>query len=97
MVLCTVYGRALEVAGHLKCKDAMHDVCNVRAIGDELGDMVEPHKCSLPGRHEVESADILMVKGLGSEVRQGFSVVNSEYIAFHPFQCMPKYQITYYC
>lgn len=95
MVLCSVLGRALEVAGHLRAKDAMHDVCNVRALGDELKDMVEPHQCSIPSKHAVEGADLLAVKGLGGACRPGFSVVNSEYIAYHPYQCLPRYQITY--
>lgn len=42
-----------------------------------------------------EKSDLLFVKGLGSSVRPGFSVVNSEYIAFHPHQCLPKYEIEY--
>merc|ERR1712070_273771 len=42
-----------------------------------------------------EKSDLLFVKGLGSAVRPGFSVVNSEYIAFHPHQCRPKYEIEY--
>merc|ERR1719203_2434352 len=35
-----------------------------------------------------EKSDLLFVKGLGSAVRPGWSVVNSEYIAFHPHQCL---------
>merc|ERR1719343_302459 len=42
-----------------------------------------------------EKSDLLFVKGLGCAVRPGFSVVNSEYIAFHPHQCLPKYEIEY--
>lgn len=42
-----------------------------------------------------EKSDLLFVKGLGNAVRPGFSVVNSEYIAFHPHQCLPKYEIEY--
>jgi len=42
-----------------------------------------------------EKSDLLFVKGLGNNVRPGFSVVNSEYIAFHPHQCLPKYEIEY--
>jgi hypothetical protein len=42
-----------------------------------------------------EKSDLLFVKGLGTAVRPGFSVVNSEYIAFHPHQCLPKYEIVY--
>lgn len=95
MVLCSVLGRALEVEGHLKHKDAMHDVCNVRALGDDLKEMIEPCGCSVPSKHAVEGADILAIKGLGGACRPGFSVVNSEYIAYHPYQCLPKYQITY--
>lgn len=95
MVLCSVLGRALEVEGHLRQRDAMHDVCNVRALGEDLKEMIEPHGCSVPSKHAVEGADILAIKGLGCACRPGFSVVNSEYIAYHPYQCLPKYQITY--
>jgi len=42
-----------------------------------------------------EKSDLLFVKGLGSNAHPGFSVVNSEYIAFHPHQCLPKYEIQY--
>jgi len=42
-----------------------------------------------------EKSDLLFVKGLGSKCRHGYSVVNSEYIAFHPHQCLPKYEIEY--
>merc|ERR1712113_1029422 len=31
-----------------------------------------------------EKSDLLYIKGLGDRVRPGYSVVNSEYIAFHP-------------
>jgi len=39
--------------------------------------------------------DIMFVQGLGGRVCPGFSVVNSEYIVYHPHQCLPKYEITY--
>jgi len=42
-----------------------------------------------------EKSDLMFVKGLGSRTRVGYSVVNSEYIAFHPHQCLPKYEIEY--
>jgi hypothetical protein len=42
-----------------------------------------------------EKSDLMFVKGLGSRTRVGFSVVNSEYIAFHPHQCLPLYEIEY--
>merc|ERR1712228_33963 len=48
MIVCAVLGKAFKVEGHLRCKDAMHDVVNVRALCDEdLHAMVEP--CSAPG------------------------------------------------
>jgi len=42
-----------------------------------------------------EKSDLLYIKGLGDRVRPGYSVVNSEYIAFHPHQCLPMYEIEY--
>jgi len=42
-----------------------------------------------------EKSDLLFIKGLGNRVRPGYSVVNSEYIAFHPHQCLPMYEIEY--
>merc|ERR1712139_36498 len=43
MIVCSVLGKAFKVEGHLKCKDAMHDVANVRALGeDDVAAMVEP-------------------------------------------------------
>jgi hypothetical protein len=42
-----------------------------------------------------EKSDLLFCKGLGPNHRPGFSVLNSEYIAFHPHQCLPKYEIVY--
>merc|ERR1712178_145908 len=42
-----------------------------------------------------EKSDLMFVKGLGSRTRVGYSVVNSEYIAFHPHQCLPLYEIEY--
>merc|ERR1712232_816029 len=42
-----------------------------------------------------EKSDLLFVKGLGDQCRPGYSVVNSEYIAFHPHQCLPKYEVEY--
>jgi hypothetical protein len=42
-----------------------------------------------------EHSDLMFVKGLGSRTRMNFSVVNSEYIAFHPHQCLPLYEIEY--
>jgi len=53
-------------------------------------------ECSASNREgTAEKSDLLFIKGLGSRTRQGFSVVNSEYIAFHPHQCLPRYEIEY--
>jgi len=42
-----------------------------------------------------EKSDLLYIKGLGERTRVNFSVFNSEYIAFHPYQCLPLYEIEY--
>jgi len=42
-----------------------------------------------------EKSDLLFIKGLGDRCRPGSSVINSEYIAFHPHQCLPLYEIEY--
>jgi len=53
-------------------------------------------ECSANNREgTAEKSDLLFIKGLGPRTRQGFSVVNSEYIAFHPHQCLPKYEVEY--
>jgi len=39
--------------------------------------------------------NLLYVEGLKHCCRPGLSVFNSEYISFHPYQCLPRYQITY--
>jgi len=102
MIVCSVLGRAFKVEGHLKCADAMHDVPTVRALSaDEVDTMIEPCKvsCEPDGKMTLqvpaEKSDMMFVQGLGGRVRPGFSVVNSEYIAYHPHQCLPKYEITY--
>jgi len=108
MIICSVLGKAFSVRGHLREKDSMHDVVNVRALQeDELNGMIEPCCKQHNGRNGVgamqcvsseevaEKSDLLFVEGLQGMVRQGFSVFNSEYIAFHPHQCLPKYEIEY--
>merc|ERR1712232_1252344 len=53
-------------------------------------------ECSTDNREgSAEKSDLLFVKGLGDMCKRGYSVVNSEYIAFHPHQCPPKYEIEY--
>merc|ERR1712087_836117 len=96
MVLCSVLlGDALQVEGHLRQGDAMHDVFSLRALrAGDLPRMVESVANSVD-RRPVDQKDILFIKGLGSCCRPGSSVVNSEYISFHPYQCLPLYEITY--
>jgi len=68
---------------------------------DDIDTMIEPY--SGPGRASAdvaidlsaEKSDMIFVQGLEGRVRPGLSVVNSEYIAFHPHQCLPKCEITY--
>jgi len=101
MIVCSVLGRAFKIEGHLKRGDAMHDVPQVRALdADDIKGMIDP--CCGPKADEdagielpAEKSDMIFVKGLEGRVRTGFSVVNSEYIAYHPHQCLPKYEITY--
>lgn len=101
MVLCSVLmGRTLMVEGHLRKGDAMHDVSSLRRIWKgELDAMVEPLRGDRPflpeGAPPAEQHDLVFVKGLGSCCKGGFSVVNSEYISFHPYQCLPRYEIVY--
>jgi len=102
MIVCSVLGRAFKVEGHLKRADAMHDVATVRSLlADEIDTMIEPcaGSCESDGsmtlQTPAEKSDMMFVQGLGHKVRPGFSVFNSEYIAYHPHQCLPKYEITY--
>merc|ERR1712072_168261 len=151
MVVCSVLGKSFQVEGHLRQKDAMHDIVNVRALTEEMmdgmidycqacsvqsgigasiqgigGEMwgrvvgdeytcwrlhtgriakkdTEGYRWTWAATTEIacdnlevaEKSDLLFVKGLGCACRPGFSVVNSEYIAFHPHQCLPKYEIEY--
>ena len=102
MIVCSVLGRPFKIEGHLRCKEAMHDVVNVRALDeDELQTMIEPDICprcdagATTVEATAEKSDLLFVQGLEGRVRPGFSVFNSEYIAYHPHQCLPKYEITY--
>eukprot|EP00933_Yihiella_yeosuensis_P077127 TRINITY_DN872_c0_g1_i1.p1 TRINITY_DN872_c0_g1~~TRINITY_DN872_c0_g1_i1.p1 ORF type:complete len:1088 (-),score=219.80 TRINITY_DN872_c0_g1_i1:370-3633(-) len=110
MVVCSVLGRAYKVEGHLREKDGMHDVANVKVLSSaEMNELVEPCCAAQrrPGRSGAactadlssetspDKCDLMFVQGLGSNSRPGWSVYNSEYIAYHPHQCLPKYEITY--
>jgi hypothetical protein len=95
IIVCSVLGSGLEIEGYLTKKDAMHNVPNVRALAEDLKNMIEPVRGATRPAASVEQHDLLSVKGLGCNCRPGLSVFNSEYIAFHPHQCLPKYEITY--
>jgi len=97
VLICSVLGRAFRLEGHLSCGDAMHDVPTVRALAEEdLARMVRPCGASATAAQPAaEKSDLLFVQGLGAGAKPGFSVVNSEYLAFHPHQCLPRYEITY--
>lgn len=95
ILVCSVLGRALEVQGHLRDRAAMHDVPNVRHLADSLSEMVEPCRGCRLDASLAEQSDLLFAKGLGGEKRAGYSVENNEFVAFHPYQCLPKYEITY--
>jgi len=96
MVVCSVLlGDALRLEGHLRCGAGMHDVQSLRALeAADLPRMVDVLRAD-GGKRPVDQEDILFVKGLGGCCRPGFSVFNSEYISFHPYQCLPRYEITY--
>merc|ERR1712146_725502 len=96
MVVCSVLlGDALQVEGHLKCSDSMHSVHSLRAMGEGDLPKLMDFTRGINGKRPVDQKDILFVKGLGCACRPGFSVFNSEYISFHPYQSMPRYEITY--
>jgi len=95
MLVCEVVAsQTLHLKGHLRRGDAMHDVPSLRTVwGDDLPQMVDI--IGKPPQESVEQMELLYVEGLRSGCRPGFSVFNSEYISFHPYQCLPRYQITY--
>eukprot|EP01006_Ploeotia_vitrea_P022062 TRINITY_DN54471_c0_g1_i1.p1 TRINITY_DN54471_c0_g1~~TRINITY_DN54471_c0_g1_i1.p1 ORF type:complete len:544 (+),score=72.91 TRINITY_DN54471_c0_g1_i1:202-1632(+) len=89
MIKCRVsLGNSFLIEGHLKDGKALHDWC----------------VCEDPSEHinfirkvewDVQDHDSFYVKGLGGNAISGSSVVNSEYIVFTPFQCLPVYEISY--
>lgn len=96
MVMCSVVaGNILQVSGHLRSQAAMHDVFSLRSLWNgDLARMVE-FQGPPPALDGVEHQDLLMLPGLGTKSKPGFSVYNTEYVAFHPYQVMPRYEITY--
>lgn len=103
MVICQVLGKSFKLEGHLRDGKAMHDVVNIRACCDEdLDQWIEycqvctnTSGVAAENLEVADKSDLLYVKGLGNASRPGFSVVNNEYVAFHPHQCLPKYEIIY--
>merc|ERR1711988_476646 len=95
MILCEVaVTKQFYLKGHLRKGDAMHDVSSLRIIwGDDFTKMVDFVSC--PPAENIEAYDILFAEGLGGKARSGASVVNSEYISYHPYQCLPRYLIEY--
>jgi len=94
MVVCSVLGRSYRIAGHLTSGDAMHNLTNLRFLaGLKFEEAIKP-VCGYC-EESIETFDTLFIQGLGHACRPGYSVVNSEHIAFHPYQCLPKYEITY--
>merc|ERR1712217_658910 len=82
--------------------DDMIERCQACFNSDGIGASIQGLAGDVWGREvavenleTAEKSDLLFIKGLGSAVRPGFSVVNSEYIAFHPHQCLPTYEIEY--
>jgi hypothetical protein len=106
MVVCSVLtGRTLQLEAHLAQPDSLHNVQSLRACWPgELRAKVTPvddktkaiQRCSTgAAASPVEQHDLLFVKGLGHRCCPGSSVFNSGYIAFHPYQCLPRYEIVY--
>ena len=101
MVLCSVLtGRTLQLRGHLSARDSMHNMASLRTcFPGDLEGMVQPvsgQQSALGlSASSIDQHDLLFVKGLGQQSQQGSSVVNSEYISFHPYQCLPRYEIVY--
>lgn len=97
MLVCSVLtGSTLQISGHLRRQDAMHDIDSVRSLWDgDLDGMVEFEKSEGLNLSTYEKQDLLFVPGLKDKCRPGFSVYNSEYIAYHAYQVMPRYEISY--
>lgn len=102
MVLCSVLsGRTLQLEAHLAEPQSMHDLQSLRACYP--GDLERRVRfagdrgagAAWPPEAPVEQHDLLFVKGLGARCCHGLSVVNSEYVSFHPYQCLPRYEIVY--
>merc|ERR1711918_233074 len=99
MVVCSVLtGRTLQMEAHLAEPHSMHDLQSLRACSP--GDLEKRIKFangqqSFMLEVPVEQHDLLFVKGLGGCCCPGHSVVNSEYVSFHPYQCLPRYEVVY--
>jgi len=96
MIICSVLlGDALQVDGHLREPDSMHNVFSTRSLTssgvNRMMDLVKP----ISGNSSLDQRDILFVKGLGEHCHGGSSVMNNEFISFHRYQSLPRYEITY--
>eukprot|EP01006_Ploeotia_vitrea_P008852 TRINITY_DN21043_c0_g1_i1.p1 TRINITY_DN21043_c0_g1~~TRINITY_DN21043_c0_g1_i1.p1 ORF type:complete len:701 (-),score=69.49 TRINITY_DN21043_c0_g1_i1:7-2073(-) len=89
MIKCRVtLGNSFLISGHLKDGKGMHDFAMCEDPSDKLEFIKQV-------RWAAEDHDSFMVKGLGHKAVRGRSVINSEYIVFTPYQCLPMYEITY--
>jgi len=97
MLVCSVLtGSTLQLAGHLRRPDAMHHVDSIRSLWDgELDSMMELQDGGVQDLTACEKQDLLFISGLQEQSRPGLSVYNSEYIAFHAYQVLPRYEISY--
>jgi len=98
MVLCSVaMGHVLQLDGELKKPDSMHDVFSLRGLwkGDLEKMFVQKKEHAFcPDAPPAEQHDLMYVAGQSSG-KSGLTVINSEYISFHPYQCLPRYEIVY--
>eukprot|EP01064_Diplonema_japonicum_P038067 TRINITY_DN910_c0_g1_i3.p1 TRINITY_DN910_c0_g1~~TRINITY_DN910_c0_g1_i3.p1 ORF type:complete len:919 (+),score=285.69 TRINITY_DN910_c0_g1_i3:63-2819(+) len=90
LVKCRVnLGNPYLIEANLKASNGLHDV--VRCVDPSA--FIKPLK-----KVEwdlIKSHDSYYVKGLGSNAKTGFGVINSEYIIFQPAQVLPLYVVDY--
>eukprot|EP01059_Diplonema_ambulator_P036700 TRINITY_DN926_c0_g2_i1.p1 TRINITY_DN926_c0_g2~~TRINITY_DN926_c0_g2_i1.p1 ORF type:complete len:1200 (+),score=408.55 TRINITY_DN926_c0_g2_i1:80-3679(+) len=89
LVRCRVnLGSPYLIKANLLTQDALHSLVS----------------CENPSRHldyvaqkwdYTQGHESYYVKGLGSNHKFGYGVMNSEYIVFHPYQVMPLYVVEY--
>jgi hypothetical protein len=90
MMKCRVaLGNSLNIRGHLKKGDALHDLTVPTDDVCDNFDMLDAvNMCK-------EGYESFSVIGLGGAAQTGLSVINTEYIVFATAQVLPLYEITY--